>query len=84
MWFQKNNNAFNLNNKQQIVYTWHMTWRWIEQLIVNPTGQFKNSLLAKLPSHRVNWFELCVILHTYKVRNDEKYVSKKSVGCNFN
>lgn len=43
-WFQKNNNAFNLNDKQQIVYTWDMTWRWIEQLIVNPTGQFKDSL----------------------------------------
>lgn len=43
-WFQKNNNAFNLNDKQQIVYTWDMTWQWIEQLIVNPTGQFKDSL----------------------------------------
>lgn len=49
MWFQKNNNAFNLNDKQQIVYTWDKTWRWIEQLIVNPTGQFKDSLPAKLP-----------------------------------
>lgn len=57
MWFQKNNNAFNLNDKQQIVYTWDMTWRWIEQLNVNPTGQFKNSLWEGSLAGRVNWFE---------------------------